>query len=443
MSDSRLMIQHDRVALRRQHIADSAEEYSAGTATLADNRPALVHPMLASPSVTAHLVNVQRISHMQRTHGNAHVQRMIVASRQPSSVLQRCGGKPCACNNHSTETADEQLETSVQRKPLSEDERKLDLTSAQFADSERLQSAFDNNPPMRKGESGDAVKRFQQALLAQGAEMPVSTANGEPDGIFGNETERVVRQFQSDNELSADGIAGRQTLGELDNRNDGAEPFRPAKKKKRTKRKTPPVPPQPVLTDQQKIDQAQAQRQSTLVFAQFSLLGLQLGVQAGLSNDELNKSFGPSVAAVAKWLNLKLGAPDYVEKLRKAQELMGKNMALSTTPPVIHQLPTGPASSKGKVECAVPAHAWSYTGEPAVGVMCCDPFFNTDGPLCRRDVLTHEYFHLVGLHHGEGSDGKSTSRDKMTTDQALNSADNMAQLVSDLNATGTDACPSR
>ena len=93
------------------------------------------------------------------------------------------------------------------------------LTSPRFADSERLQRAADNNPPLKRPESGDAVKRLQQALADLGFKMPVSFAAGGPDGVYGEETERVVRQFQRDQKFPVsgqDGRAGHDTLGRLD-----------------------------------------------------------------------------------------------------------------------------------------------------------------------------------------------------------------------------------
>ncbi len=48
--------------------------------------------------------------------------------------------------------------------------------------------------------------------------MPITTSGGRKlaDGIFGSETTRVVRQFQTLNGLQADGIVGRQTLQVLE-----------------------------------------------------------------------------------------------------------------------------------------------------------------------------------------------------------------------------------
>jgi peptidoglycan hydrolase-like protein with peptidoglycan-binding domain len=94
----------------------------------------------------------------------------------------------------------------------------MPLTSLRFARDERLQRVSDNNPVMKRGEKGEPVATVQRALIDLGLAMPVSTAGGTklPDGIFGSETEFVVRTFQRQNGLSADGIVGRETMGKLE-----------------------------------------------------------------------------------------------------------------------------------------------------------------------------------------------------------------------------------
>jgi peptidoglycan hydrolase-like protein with peptidoglycan-binding domain len=92
------------------------------------------------------------------------------------------------------------------------------LRSKLFAGSPRLETAAASSPPLRRSERGDAVSRLQTALVAVGFPMPVSTCGGTrpADGIYGDETVMVVGKFQVREKLSADGIAGRDTLSRLD-----------------------------------------------------------------------------------------------------------------------------------------------------------------------------------------------------------------------------------
>ena len=61
---------------------------------------------------------------------------------------------------------------------------------------------------LRKGSRGDDVKRLQ-GLLGVAA-----------DGIFGNDTERAVKEFQRAKGLTADGIVGARTWAELEDSGD-------------------------------------------------------------------------------------------------------------------------------------------------------------------------------------------------------------------------------
>ena len=66
-------------------------------------------------------------------------------------------------------------------------------------------------PLLRKGSSGDSVRMAQNKLIEKGYSLP----NYGADGYFGNETERAVRQLQSDAGIGVDGIVGNQTWGVL------------------------------------------------------------------------------------------------------------------------------------------------------------------------------------------------------------------------------------
>ncbi len=92
------------------------------------------------------------------------------------------------------------------------------LTSARLSSSRRLLAAFENRPEIGKGEKDrKAVEVLQTCFVELGFDMPRSTEpSGLLDGEFGSETEAVVKAFQRDNGLKADGIVGRNTLARLD-----------------------------------------------------------------------------------------------------------------------------------------------------------------------------------------------------------------------------------
>lgn len=62
---------------------------------------------------------------------------------------------------------------------------------------------------LRNGSSGEDVKKLQQALTNAGYNT------GGVDGIFGANTESALKQYQTANGLTADGVAGDQTFGKL------------------------------------------------------------------------------------------------------------------------------------------------------------------------------------------------------------------------------------
>lgn len=95
-----------------------------------------------------------------------------------------------------------------------------DLKSARFAGDEVLEGCYDGEKTryLRNGSTGEAVKKIQQALIDLKYPMPISTQKtGEPDGIYGAETSKTVKQFQTDQALKdKDGIVGKDTIEKLD-----------------------------------------------------------------------------------------------------------------------------------------------------------------------------------------------------------------------------------
>lgn len=89
---------------------------------------------------------------------------------------------------------------------------------------------------VKKGSSGDPVKKLQTALNKNGYNLTV-------DGIFGSKTESALKSYQSKHSLTVDGIAGAKTWASL-NSSGGAA--------KQTKQAAAPAaePAEPVTTPQ-------------------------------------------------------------------------------------------------------------------------------------------------------------------------------------------------
>ena len=66
---------------------------------------------------------------------------------------------------------------------------------------------------LRKGDANESVRQMQQRLISLGY------LNGIADGKFGTQTYRAVKEFQKANALTADGVAGKQTLAKLNSVN--------------------------------------------------------------------------------------------------------------------------------------------------------------------------------------------------------------------------------
>ena len=91
------------------------------------------------------------------------------------------------------------------------------MNYAPFVACVRVLQASSSAPAMVSRERGSAVAILQGALLDLGYKLPKSTAkSGRPDGVFGDETRKAVLQFQANNKLAQDGVAGRATFTRLD-----------------------------------------------------------------------------------------------------------------------------------------------------------------------------------------------------------------------------------
>jgi hypothetical protein len=198
--------------------------------------------------------------------------------------------------------------------------------------------------------------------------------------------------------------------------------------------------------DKQRMVDAYANSRDALVTAVRALQSVQSPVAHCLYSPPSIRLFNRSsdfnalqervMTAVAKWLNVKdynprlgpteckMWATEVLHVLGKTIELMKQNLDLRMN--VFVRIPEG-------------VHAQVRGGE--FGVECGEPFFTVDGPHCRRDVLTHELFHQLGVGHGiDPLSGPTIHRFGITPTQSLNSADNLAQLVADIVGARTDCC---
>ncbi len=173
----------------------------------------------------------------------------------------------------------------------------------------------------------------------------------------------------------------------------------------------------------------------TLRLATSALRNLLIGFPGEKAGRKLTPFQQRVLISVTRWLKTDKASDNAARArtivvVQRTITLFERNMAVrnsSGNNPVMKRVPGG-------------FHAQVY-GNPDRGVECGDPFFQVDGPKCRRDVITHEFFHFLGVHHGGSAlDGPTVRENIKTPDQALDSADNLAQLVSELMDGRRDLC---
>ena len=90
------------------------------------------------------------------------------------------------------------------------------MQSRRFRSQPQLQQAASNSPSLKRGAKGPGVAEVQNVLRDLGFALPATFASRQADGIYGAETDSVVRQFQRRHGLEADGVVGHQTITKLD-----------------------------------------------------------------------------------------------------------------------------------------------------------------------------------------------------------------------------------
>jgi hypothetical protein len=81
-----------------------------------------------------------------------------------------------------------------------------------FGGSSNTNNNHSSKTILRRGSTGDEVKKLQKNLITLGYSLVMSGA----DGVYGVKTEEEVRKFQRNNGLTVDGIVGEKTLKAID-----------------------------------------------------------------------------------------------------------------------------------------------------------------------------------------------------------------------------------
>ena len=90
------------------------------------------------------------------------------------------------------------------------------MKSRRLSSDRQLLDVEENKIVLKNGAKGTGVGNVQAFLHLVGNRLPKSIKQGQPDGIFGPETETFVKKFQVQAGLKADGIVGRVTLAAMD-----------------------------------------------------------------------------------------------------------------------------------------------------------------------------------------------------------------------------------
>jgi Domain of unknown function (DUF4157) len=171
------------------------------------------------------------------------------------------------------------------------------------------------------------------------------------------------------------------------------------------------------------IDDAYGRASLLVIDAKARINRLKDLVSAG-KLDQATKEDAHTLAAAQNWLHIDAIArqAEFIQTLTRVAELMTRNITAANNP-VRHPSPDPCAT--------LSSFAWSTPGDPNDQITYCNSFF-TKGPQCRRNVVIHERFHLAGAHHGEDPSGKATTQAQRTTTEALDSADDLMDLVKDV-----------
>jgi hypothetical protein len=292
---------------------------------------------------------------------------------------------------------------------------------------EKCATRNDGHVSTKDNRVGPHVHKIQQALLRIAAQDPklrgkVTISAGEINTqTYGDSTARAVLIYKQDRKIinfsyqtRADDIVGIMTISQLDDEIARIEP-------------TPPSPTPPARTHEQIIKDAFERSRKSVAFAlnQLRLLEIAINIADGLDGpakliaiQNLGRVHARNIAVVSQRLFVRDPlAAEFRAALGKAIALTEQNARETST--IIDGAATGRCDPTAKQNGGVVPFAATARSDPDPRVSACNPFFIANADL-QRDVITHEFFHLVGLADVKGTDNTAT---------ALNNANTLAQIV--------------
>ena len=295
---------------------------------------------------------------------------------------------------------------------------------------ERCATKPDGHVSIRDNRVGPHVHRIHEALLRIVARDPklrgrITIAATEINSqTYGDSTRRAVLAYKQDRVIvnssyqsAADDIVGVMTISRLDDEIAAIERSRPI----------PPPPPAP-KTHQQIIDEAfqRSRRAIAAALSQLRLLESSINSADALDGNAklvaiqaLGRAHARNIAVISARLFVRDPlSQEFRAALRKTIELTEQNARERST--FLDGGTTGRCDRTAPNNGGRVPFAASTKSDPDPRVSVCDPFFASNNADLQRDVLTHEFFHLVGLADVVGTD---------TTAKALNNANTLAQIV--------------
>jgi peptidoglycan hydrolase-like protein with peptidoglycan-binding domain len=124
--------------------------------------------------------------------------------RQLQQALQGLGYDPGAIDGHFGSRTESAVKAFQGAKGIAVDGIVGDITWLNIDEADM------SNPTIRRGSTGNPVRRAQKRLTLGGYDT-----NG-VDGVFGADTGAAVTRFQADRALTVDGVVGPRTWQEID-----------------------------------------------------------------------------------------------------------------------------------------------------------------------------------------------------------------------------------